>query len=127
MTFEQLYEQALAITTPRRLSEDAQAGGVGAALLAADGNVYLGVCLEAQCGLGFCAERVAAAAMITAGESRVLKMIAVESNGRIVPPCGCCREFMIQIHAENLQTEVRVAEGAIVTMRELVPHLWPAD
>ena len=74
--------------------------------------------------MGFCAEHAAAAAMITAGENRVLKMIAVGWDGRIMPPCGRCREFVNQIHGDNLNTEVMVAEDVIKTIRELLPHDW---
>lgn len=74
--------------------------------------------------MGFCAEHAAAAAMITAGENRVLKMVAVGRNGHIMPPCGRCREFISQIHRDNLNTEVMVGEGVIVTIRELLPYDW---
>lgn len=73
--------------------------------------------------MGFCAE-YAAAAMITAGESHVLKMITVGCNGGIIPPCGRCREFISQLHEENLNTEVMVKKGIIVTIRELLPYDW---
>jgi cytidine deaminase len=124
MTFDELYEKAKAVINPRQLSEYAEAGGVGAALLTESGKVYTGVCIDTACSLGFCAEHAAAAAMITAGESRVLKMIAVGWDGRIMPPCGRCREFISQLHNENLKTEVMVGEGVIVTIRELLPYNW---
>ncbi|MCG0275386.1 MAG: cytidine deaminase [Thermosediminibacteraceae bacterium] len=124
MTFDELYKIAKSVINPRRLSEYAEAGGVGAALLAESGKVYTGVCIDTASSMGFCAEHAAAAAMITAGESRVLKMIAVGWDGRIMPPCGRCREFISQIHSENLNTEVMVAEGVIVTLRELLPYDW---
>lgn len=62
--------------------------------------------------------------MITEGESRVLMMVAVESDGRILPPCGRCREFISQLHADNLQAEVMVAEEVVVSLRELMPYDW---
>lgn len=74
--------------------------------------------------MGFCAEHAVAAAMITAGESHVLKMIAVGRKGNIMPPCGRCREFISQIHEENLNTEVMVNNDVIVTIRELLPYDW---
>lgn len=122
--FDNLYFHAKSVLNPRRLSEDAEAGGVGAALLSESGRVYTGVCIDTSCSMGFCAEHAAAAAMVTAGENRVLKMIAVGSDGRIMPPCGRCREFISQLHDDNLNTEVMVAEGVIVTLRELLPYDW---
>ena len=41
-----------------------------------------------------------------------------------MPPWGRCREFISQIHNENLNTEVMVAEGVVATLRELLPHDW---
>lgn len=62
--------------------------------------------------------------MITAGEARALKMIAVEWEGHIMPPCGFCREFISQIHYENLNAEVMVRKDVIVTNRGLLPYDW---
>src|SRR5262245_57533252 len=117
MSFEELYKQAKSVINPRKLSECAEAGGVGAALLTESGRVYTGVCIDTACSMGFCAEHAAAAAMVTAGESRVVKMIAVGWDGRIMPPCGRCREFISQLHNDNLNTEVMVADGVIATIR----------
>jgi cytidine deaminase len=124
LTFEELYQKARSVVNPRKLSECAEAGEVGAAILAASGEVYTGVCIDTACSMGFCAEHAAAAAMITAGENRVLKMIAVGRDGHIMPPCGRCREFISQLHDENLNAEVMVREGVIVTIRELLPYTW---
>ena len=85
--------------------------------------VYKGVCIDTPCSMGFCAEHAAIAALITAGENRIEKIVAVCEDGDIVAPCGRCREFMYQIHADNLQTEVMLGRG-VVTLRELLPHIW---
>jgi cytidine deaminase len=74
--------------------------------------------------MGFCAEHAAAAAMITAEENRVLKMIAVGWDGAILPPCGRCREFISQLHDDNLHSEVIVGEGLVLTLQNLLPHDW---
>lgn len=124
MNFDELYRKAKSVINPRILSEHADCGGVGAAILSEGGNIYTGVCIDTACSMGFCAEHAAAAAMITAGESRVLKMIAVGKDGNIMPPCGRCREFISQIHSENLNTEVMVEKGVVVTLRELLPYDW---
>lgn len=126
MTFDELYQRALKVAIPRQLSEEAEAGGVGAALLTDNGNVYTGVCIDTACSMGFCAEHAAAAAMITAGEHRVLKMVAVHCEGMILPPCGRCREFISQLHADNSQAAVLVKAGTIVSLARLLPHDWRA-
>jgi cytidine deaminase len=122
--FDSLYQQAKSVLNPRKLSLFADAGGVGAAILSEDGNVYTGVCIDTACSMGFCAEHAAAAAMVTAGENRVLKMIAVGWDGQIMPPCGRCREFISQLHEDNLDTEVMVSEGVVLTIRDLLPFDW---
>ena len=94
----------------------------GAAILSESERVYTGVCVDTGSSMGFCAEHAAAGAMITAGESRVIRMVAVRWDGRIMPPCGRCREFIRQIHKDNLEAEVMVEEGVIVTLRELLPY-----
>ncbi len=124
VTFDQLREKAKSVYNPRKLSEFVEAGGVGAAILSESGKIYTGVCIDTACSMGFCAEHAAAAAMITAGENRVLKMVAVGWDGEIMPPCGRCREFISQLHDDNLDTEVIVAEGVILTLRELLPYDW---
>ncbi|MCB9121026.1 MAG: cytidine deaminase [Caldilineaceae bacterium] len=124
MTFDELVDRARSVLNPRRLSADAEAGSVGAALLSASGAVYVGVCIDTACSMGFCAEHAAAAALVTAGENRVLKMVAVAADGRILPPCGRCREFISQLHDENLATEVLVDDGVIVALRDLLPYDW---
>jgi cytidine deaminase len=126
MTFEELYQQARSTLNPRRLSDMAESGGVGAALLTENGKVYLGVCIDTSSGMGFCAEHAAAAAMVTAGENHVVKMVAVNWDGKVLPPCGRCREFISQLHPENIHAEVLVTSEKVVTLQELLPYDWRA-
>lgn len=122
LRFEELYALAKAALNPRQLSEYADAGGVGAALETDSGKVYTGVCIDTSSGMGFCAEHAAAAAMITAGENRVVRMVAVGSDGCVLPPCGRCREFIRQLHLDNLDCEVMVKEGTILPLKDLLPY-----
>ena len=88
MEFEELYQIAKNTLNPRSLTEDASAGSVAAAILTEAGNVYRGVCIDVPCSIGFCAEHAAIAAMVTAGEAHIVKMVAVYQDGSIIPPCG---------------------------------------
>ena len=123
MEFQQLIEIAKKTVNPRRLSDSSEAGSVAAALLTDRGNVYTGVCIDTTSSMGFCAEHAAAAAMITAGESRIVRMAAWCDGVGLVAPCGRCREFLYQINHENLSCEVMLGSG-IVTLDELLPHRW---
>lgn len=122
--FTELYQKAKAVLRPRKLSKFAESGGVGAAILTDRGNIFTGVCIDTASSMGFCAEHAAAAAMITAGESRVLKMIALDQNGSIIPPCGRCREFISQLHTENSSAAVKISADMVMTLAELLPHDW---
>lgn len=127
MTFDELYDRAKGVLNPRKLSESAEAGGVSAAILSESGQVYVGVCIDTACSMGFCAEHAAAAAMITSGENQVVKMIAVGWDGGILPPCGRCREFIIQLHESNFNAEVMVGKNQVVQLIDLLPHHWLED
>jgi cytidine deaminase len=125
MTNEELIKKAQSVVKPRRIAHDYGVGDVGCALLAESGQVYLGVCIDTSSGMGFCAEHSAIAAMITAGEHRIRKIVAVLGDGKVLPPCGRCREFMYQVDKRNLdETEVVLGKGKAVKLRELLPHPW---
>ena len=122
MTFDELTKLAQETLNPRELGEGNYAGSVAAALETEAGNVYRGVCIDVSSSMGFCAEHAAIAAMITAGESRIRRVVAVHESG-VVAPCGRCREFMAQINRANLDAEVKLRH-TVVTLRELLPHRW---
>lgn len=124
MTFDGLRSIARDALNPRRLSRNAEAGSVAAAILTDRGNVYTGVCIDTPCSMGFCAEHAAVAAMVTAGENRAVKMVAVTGEDSVVAPCGRCREFICQIHDDNETCEVLLADRRVVTVGELLPHRW---
>ena len=122
MEFDQLYQEALSVLNPRRISEDIEVGGVAAALVTDQGNVYRGVCIDTACSMGFCAEHATIAAMVTAGESRVEKIVAVDWDKKVLPPCGRCREFLMQLG--NPDALVLVAENTPVKVKDLLPFYW---
>lgn len=122
MEFTELYQKALEALHPRQVSEDIEAGGVAAALVTDQGNVYQGVCIDTACSMGFCAEHAAIAAMLTAGENRVEKIVAVNWNRDILPPCGRCREFLMQLG--NPDALVLVAKDTAVKVKDLLPFSW---
>jgi cytidine deaminase len=124
MTDADLINRATALVRPRRLGPTVEVASVAAALLGADGMVYGGVCIDAACSIGFCAEHAAAAAMITAGQSRVVAMVAVRDAGQIVPPCGRCRELIWQIDPGNADTRVLLSPTRAAPLKSLLPDWW---
>lgn len=119
--WENLYAAALAVAVPKVISEQMCSGGVGAAVLTENGNVYTGVCIDTDCSLGMCAERNALSTMITNGEYAAKKVIAVTKTGEILPPCGACREFMMQLGSPE-NTEILVDSDTAVTLKDLMPY-----
>jgi cytidine deaminase len=105
-------------------------GNVASELVASSGTRYQGVCIDTGSGTGFCAEHSAIAAMVTAGEYRINKIVAVwrDEDGRlyVLPPCGRCREFIRQVDPANIDTEVVLDLQRSAPLRELLPaHDWP--
>ncbi len=127
LTNEALIERATSVVNPKKIGSHL-IGDVGCALVTDKGNIYLGVCIDVSSGMGFCAEHSAIAAMITAGEYRIEKIVAVwkDENGTcILSPCGRCREFMRQIDAGNLETQVILDTGKVMRLADLLPyHDW---
>lgn len=123
-----LYQQARAVQNPRQVSPFVDAGGVAAALLTAGGHIYTGVCIDTASSLGMCAERNAAANMLTHGESRVTHLVAVMPDGQVGPPCGACRELLLQLDADNadMQILLTLSPKKTVTLAQLVPVWWGA-
>lgn len=122
MEFTTLYNAALEVLNPRRVSENIEAGGVAAALVTDKGNLYRGVCIDTACSMGFCAEHAAVAAMLTAGENRVEAIVAVGWDKKIMPPCGRCRELLMQLG--NPDARVFLAPGKSVRLKEILPYYW---
>jgi cytidine deaminase len=68
---------------------------VGAALLAADGRIFVGCNVEnVSYGLTNCAERSAVFAAVAAGQQR-FELLAIASRGGVTP-CGACRQVLAE-------------------------------
>ncbi len=124
--WEELYTAARKVQNDRAISPFIDAGGVAAALRTKAGNIYTGVCIDTAASLGMCAERNAMACMITHGESRIEKILAVMPDGKIGPPCCVCREFMMQLDRDSGEIEILLDYEAreTVHLKELVPQWW---
>lgn len=131
MTNEELIAHAAAVLKPHTTVDGRLMGDVAATLLTDGGNVYSGVCIDTGSGTGFCAEHAAIAAMVTAGEYRIARIVAVWRNEQtgmlsVLPPCGRCREFIRQFDPANLKTEVVLGNDTSRPLKELLPyHVWP--
>lgn len=125
-SWDKLYIAARKAQYERKLSPSIEAGSVSAALLSAKGNIFTGVCIDTACSLGMCAERNAIANMITNGESRIIKIVAVMPDGRLGMPCGACRELMMQLCNKADDTEILCdyETKKSLRLRSLLPKWW---
>ena len=123
--WNQLYEAAKSTLNPREVSRWIEAGGVAAAIETAAGNIYTGVCVDAACTLGICAERNAIFHILTQGENALRRVVAVDREGKVLPPCGACRELMTQLMPETYR-EVEILldydTGEAVKLGDLTPR-----
>jgi cytidine deaminase len=126
---EDLIQAAEAVLNPRSV-RGRLFGDVAAALITVQGNRYLGVCIDTGSGTGFCAEHAAVAAMVTAGEYQIARIVAVWRDEAdrlfVLPPCGRCREFIRQIDDANVDAEVVLGRERSARLKDLLPyHEWP--
>lgn len=123
----ELYEAAKRVLDPRNVSDIIEAGGVAAAIESVSGKIYVGVCVDSACTLGICAERNAIFNMITNGENAIKRVIAVNWDGKAMPPCGACRELMTQLMPKDyrdIQVMLDYENNRVVTLGELTPEWW---
>lgn len=127
--WNELYNAAIKVQNDRTISPFIDAGGVAAAILTKSGNIYVGVCIDTASTLGMCAERNAIANMITNGESKIDKVLAVMRDGKIGSPCGACREYMMQLSQNSGEIEVLLdlETEKTVRLKELIPDWWGTD
>lgn len=130
MKNKDLIMMAAEVIRPHETPQGRLIGDVGAAVLSQNGNIFTGVCVDTP-SWGLCAERAAAAAMITQGEYVAAKVVAVwrkHETGElyVLPPCGHCREFFRDLDPANLDAQFVLGFDKTATLSELMPaHQWP--
>ncbi len=125
--WKSLFEAARAVQGSHRLSDYVTAGEVAAAVESSTGKIYTGVCVDTACTLGICAERNAIFNMLTHGEHKIRRVLAIMPNGKNGAPCGACRELMVQLMPKDYgMSEIMLDLESMKTMRmaELTPEWW---
>jgi cytidine deaminase len=103
---------------------------VGAALLNEDGTIRSGVNVEnASYPLSVCAERNAVAAMVLAGQHRILAVAVATEAERPTPPCGGCRQVLYEFGEADAPVLAEGAEGVRARWRldDLLPDAFGPD
>lgn len=127
LSIQELIDRAEAVLQPR-LVGDRWFADVAAAIETDQGNVFVGVCVDTG-ATGFCAEQAAGAAMITGGETRVRRVVAVWRDSRgasdaplcVLPPCGACRRFLVDIDAANIDAQIVLGADESRALGQLLP------
>lgn len=125
--WNEMYQAAKTVQNDRKISDYIEAGGVAAAVLSLTGKIYVGVCIDTCSTLGICAERNAIFNMITNGEQKIQKVLAIMPNGKTGAPCGACRELMVQLMTDDYQRiEIMLdyENEKIITLGKLTPEWW---
>jgi cytidine deaminase len=114
-----LYEQAVAIAD--RAYPPYSNFYVGAAVLARDGRVFLGVNVEnAAYPLGVCAEKTAISRAVTEGcKPGDLEAIAINAS-----PCGGCRQWLHEFRFDRVIYARADGEVVTATPAELLPDTF---
>ena len=95
---------------------------VGAALLAADGRIFVGCNVEnLSYGLTNCAERVAVGAAVAAGAMDLVAVAVVADTAVPISPCGACRQVLAEFRVGRVLLTNRT-ERLEFTLDELLPR-----
>jgi len=100
---------------------------VGVALEGRSGKIYTAANFESEiCSLSSCAERNAIGYAITNGEKGFRRIAIVGSTSDPCPPCGACRQFMLEF-APDVEIIMASMDGKRVVRarpRELLPSSY---
>ncbi len=125
--WNEMYKAAKNVQNGRKISNYIDAGGVAAAVLSSSGKIYTGVCIDTCSTLGICAERNAIFNMITNGEEKIDKVLAIMPDGKSGAPCGACRELMVQLMPngyKDIEILLDYEAERIVKLGDITPEWW---
>lgn len=100
---------------------------VGAAVRAANGNIYAGCNIEnVAYPLGQCAETGAISAMIADGQTEITEVVVIGSGDEVCTPCGGCRQRLSEFAGTGVPVYVCGEEGVRLetTLGELLPYAF---
>ena len=103
---------------------------VGAVVRGDSGTLYAGCNVEnAVYPQGWCAEASAIAAMVMAGERRVVEAAVMSRGAELTTPCGGCRQKLREFAGDDLPIHICVPEGLrrTVTLGELLPLAFSSE
>lgn len=102
---------------------------VGAAVRSESGRTFSGCNVEnASYGATLCAERSAVAAMVAAGERRIVAVAVFTEAEPPSMPCGICRQVLLEFGSAATQIVAVSRSGRrVATLAELLPQPFLLD
>jgi cytidine deaminase len=98
---------------------------VGAAARVDDGRLVTGCNVEnASFGLTLCAECGLVSALALSGGGRLTHFTCVDAEGRIITPCGRCRQLLLEHGGEQLQL---LTPAGVRTLSDMLPQAFGPD
>jgi cytidine deaminase len=99
---------------------------VGAAALVDDGRVVAGCNVEnAAYGVALCAECGLVSDLVAGGGGRLVAFVCVDGHGRVLMPCGRCRQLLFEHGGPDLVLDT---VSGLRTMAEVLPDAFgPTD
>ncbi|MBV9515502.1 MAG: cytidine deaminase [Mycobacteriaceae bacterium] len=98
---------------------------VGAAALVDDGRVVTGCNVEnVSYGLALCAECAVVCALHTGGGGRLVALACVDGGGRVLTPCGRCRQVLLEHGGPQMLID---HAGGARRLGELLPDAFGPD
>lgn len=100
---------------------------VGAALRTASGRIFAGCNVEnASYPVGTCAEAGAVAAMVAAGERRIVEVLVLGAIDPPLTPCGACRQRLAEFGDTDTPVHGAALDGTMAThtLGALLPHAF---
>ncbi len=96
---------------------------VGAAVLTAAGNIFLGGNIEnAAYPMTICAERVAIFSAYAAGEREIVALAVVTPTDDAASPCGACRQVILELAPRSIIILLNLSGARRrVTPQDLLP------
>lgn len=106
---------------------------VGAAFATESGLIYAGCNVEnASYPAGICAERGAIAAMVAAGDREPIAC-AIVTEGEPAPPCGMCRQVMVELARKmpivivGLDAKGRIKKRRMLELSKIMPEVFELE
>lgn len=103
---------------------------VGAAIQSVSGRIYAGCNVEnVAYPEGTCAEAGAIAAMVSAGETRLMEVFVIADSSAPVPPCGGCRQKLAEFGDPSVRVTLATTDGGVLetTIGDLLPGSFGAE